>query len=49
MRERNGKTLSFVAPSEDAAVPTIRERVANGSTVHADEATHWDQCFMRAI
>lgn len=43
MRERNGKTLPFVAPTEDAAVPTIRERVANGSTIHADEATHWDQ------
>lgn len=43
MRERNGKTLPFVAPTEDAAVPTIRARVANGSTIHADEATHWDQ------
>jgi transposase-like protein len=43
MRERNGKTLPFVAATEDAAVPTIRERVANGSTIHADEATHWDQ------
>jgi transposase-like protein len=43
MRERDGKTLPFVAPSEDAAVPTIRARVANGSTIYADEATHWDQ------
>jgi transposase-like protein len=47
MRERNGKTLSFVAPTEDAAVPTIRARVANGSVVHADEATHWDQLHAR--
>jgi transposase-like protein len=43
MRERNGKTLPFVAATEDAAVPTIRARVANGSTIHADEAMHWDQ------
>ncbi len=47
MRERNGKTLSFVSPSEDAAVPTIRERVANDSVVHADEAAHWDQLHAR--
>ena len=42
MRERNGKTLPFVVPSEDAAVPTIKARVANGSTIYADEAAHWD-------
>jgi transposase-like protein len=47
MRERNGKTLSFVSPSEDAAVPTIRDRVANGAVVHADEAAHWDQLHAR--
>ena len=47
MRERNGKTLSFVSPSEDAAVPTIRERVTNGAVVHADEAAHWDQLHAR--
>jgi transposase-like protein len=47
MRERNGKTLSFVSPSEDAAVQTIRERVANGAVVHADEAAHWDQLHAR--
>jgi transposase-like protein len=49
MRERNGKTLSFVAPSEDAAVPTIRERVAKGSTVYADEAAHWDVLHARYL
>ncbi len=47
MRERNGKTLSFVSPSEDAAVPTIRERVTSGAVVHADEAAHWDQLHAR--
>ena len=49
MRERNGKTLPFVAPSEDAAVPTIRARVANGSTVYADEAAHWDELHGRYL
>ena len=49
MRERNGKTLSFVAPSEDAAIPTIRERVAKGSTVYADEAAHWDVLHARYL
>jgi transposase-like protein len=47
MRERNGKTLSFVSSTEDAAVPMIKDRVANGSVVHADEATHWDQLHAR--
>lgn len=42
MRERNGKTLPFVVPSEDAAVPTIKARVTDGSTIYADEAAHWD-------
>jgi transposase-like protein len=47
MRERNGKTLSFVVPSEDAALPTIRDRVAIGSVVYADEAAHWDKLHAR--
>ncbi len=42
-RERNGKTLTFVTKTEDAGVPIIVGRVAPGSTVHADEASHWDQ------
>jgi transposase-like protein len=49
MRERNGKTLPFVFKSEDAALPTIRERVAIGSTVHADEASHWDALHARYL
>lgn len=47
MRERNGKTLPFVASSEDAGVPIIRERVATGSTIYADEAAHWDVLHAR--
>lgn len=42
IRERNGRTLSFVVTRESAAVPIIRERVANDTIVHADEASAWD-------
>jgi transposase-like protein len=41
-RERHGKTLTFVAKSEAAAVPALYARIAPGSTVFADEASHWD-------
>lgn len=42
-RERNGKTLPFVVAKEADAVALIRERVAMGSIVHADEAGGWDR------
>jgi len=42
MRERNGATLPFVAKSEGASVPVIAARVAQGATLYADEAAHWD-------
>lgn len=41
-RERNGKTITFAAKSEAAAVPLLHDRIALGSTVYADEASHWD-------
>ena len=47
MRERGGRTLPFVVRSEDEAVATIAKRVAPGSTVHADEARHWDALHAR--
>jgi transposase-like protein len=49
MRERQGKTLTFVAKSEDAGVPTLRDRIATGSTVYADEASHWDELHARYL
>jgi transposase-like protein len=49
MRERNGKTLTFVSESEDASVPTLKERIAIGSTIYADEASHWDQLHARYL
>ena len=44
-RERGeiGKTLPFVVAKEADAVALIRERVAMGSIVHADEASGWDR------
>lgn len=48
-RERNGKTITFVAKSEDAGVPAINERIANGSTVYADEPAHWDAMHARYV
>ena len=47
MRERGGRTLPFVVRSEDEALPTIVRRVQPGSTVHADEASHWDALHAR--
>jgi transposase-like protein len=41
-RERDGKTITFAAKSEAAAVPALHGKIAPGSTVYADEASHWD-------
>jgi hypothetical protein len=42
LRERGGRTLPFVVITEDQAVPFVRQTVAHGSTVYADEASSWD-------
>jgi transposase-like protein len=41
-RERHGKTITFVSNTEGASVPALHDRIAAGSTVYADEASHWD-------
>jgi ribosomal protein L37AE/L43A len=41
-RERLGRTLPFIVPRESAAVPLIRQHVASGTIVHADEGAGWD-------
>jgi transposase-like protein len=48
-REKNGKTLPFVFPTEGAALATLGERIEVGSTVHADEARHWDALHARYL
>lgn len=42
MREREGKILTFVSKTEAASVARIADRVMVGSTIYADEASHWD-------
>jgi hypothetical protein len=41
-REILGRSLPFIVPRESAAVPMIRQNVASGTTVHADESGAWD-------
>jgi hypothetical protein len=42
MRERGGRTLAQVFTTEADAVAAIRQRVAKGTTVHADESPAWN-------
>lgn len=49
MRERNGRSQSIVANAEHEAVPQIAKWVEEGSTVHADEASHWDALHARYL
>jgi transposase-like protein len=42
-RQRGGRTLPVVVSKETDAVPFIRQHVAPGSIVHADEAPGWDR------
>jgi transposase-like protein len=42
-RERGGRTIPFVVPSESDAVPMIRRRIASGTIVHADESASRDR------
>jgi hypothetical protein len=42
MRERNGKSLTFIVKQEGDAVPMVRDHVGTLATIHADEGTGWD-------
>ncbi len=42
LRQRKGRTLTFVRKSEADGVSIARDRIAPGAFVHADEASHWD-------
>lgn len=42
LRARRGRTLTAVFRTEDEALPMIRQRVADGSIILADEAASWD-------
>lgn len=43
MRERKGRTLAYVAPTEAHGVALVAANVERGTTIHADEASHWDK------
>jgi len=47
MRERNGRTFAQAFKSEGASLSTVHARVKDGSTVHADEASVWDELHAR--
>lgn len=42
-REANGRTITHVARHESDGVAFVAANVKHGSTVHADEASHWDK------
>lgn len=41
-RERKGRTLPSVHETEADGVETVAKLIKKGTTVHADEASHWD-------
>jgi len=43
LRQREGRTLTFIAQNEAEGVTHARANVAAGTTIHADEASHWDK------
>ncbi|MFT4089613.1 MAG: IS1595 family transposase [Asticcacaulis sp.] len=47
MRERKGRTLPFVLKAEKDGVPLVQQYVDTNSTIHADEASHWDVLALR--
>jgi transposase-like protein len=49
IRERNGRTLPGVFPSEAAALGFIRSRIEKGTIVHADEAGAWNELHARYV
>lgn len=48
-RERDGETLTQVHKSEADGEAFVAATVAHGSTIHADEASHWDALEARYL
>ncbi|MGQ0456114.1 MAG: IS1595 family transposase [Hyphomicrobium sp.] len=42
IRQRKGRTLSFVTKQESDGVKLVSRHVKHSAEVHADEASHWD-------
>lgn len=47
MRERDGRTMTGVTRTEAQGVSLVAPLVATGTTIHADEASHWDALHAR--
>ncbi|BBF81021.1 possible transposase [Asticcacaulis excentricus] len=47
MPERDGRTMPLVNKSEAQGVALVAANVDQGATVHADEASHWDNLSAR--
>jgi hypothetical protein len=43
VREIMGRTLPFIVPRESDAVPLVRQHIASGTVVHADESNAWER------
>jgi transposase-like protein len=43
MRERGGRTLTYVTANEAEGAELVAQNVERGATVFADEASHWDK------
>jgi len=48
-RERDGETVTQVHKTEADGVAFVASTVAHGSTIHADEASHWDNLEARFL
>jgi hypothetical protein len=42
VRERGGSARTWIVDREADAIPMVRQNVASGTTVHADESAAWD-------
>lgn len=49
IRERDGRTVPAVFPSEDASLDFIKARVAKGTVLHADESPAWNVLHARYV
>ena len=49
MRQRGGDTLTSVFKAEHDSLPVIQQRVVNGATIYADDATSWDALHARYL
>lgn len=43
IREHNGRTLTYITKTEADGVALVAANVEHGTTIHADEASHWDK------